>query len=188
VLAELPERYIARAAEWPPTTAVAQTLGRTTPLTNAALLVSGREHLTAVYLVAGQSIASATYYSASTPLAGGNNQWFSLRSSARGLLKITSDDTSTAWSANTAKTLTFSGGAYLVPSTGLYYLGVMVNAGTAPSLVASSGGSGAFLVYAVAPVSNGHDGTNLGLTTPATAPATSAALTGNNSIPYAIVS
>lgn len=82
-------------------------------------------------------------------------------------------------SANAGTTVASGGTAYIgtpyqVTTSGLYYLGIMVAASTVPS-VAGTGDSGNGKII-VAPVVAGQDATNTGLTTPATAPGTSAVL------------
>jgi hypothetical protein len=164
-----------------PTGAIGQSKVRNHTGSNTAALVSGRETLVLVWMNAGDIITSITVCSATTALVAGTNQWFSLRSSARVLLKTTADDTSTAWAANTAKTLTLSGGTYAVLTSGYYYIGIMVAAGTVPTLIGTNGVAG---INNIALSVSGFDGTNTGLTTPATAPATSAVLTAHSPLPY----
>ena len=161
-------------------------MNNATAMANGATLNSGKESAFLLWLNAGQIITSATFTSSTQALVAGTNQWFTLRNSSKQLLKVTADDTSTAWSATTSKTLTFSGGTYTVVTSGYYYVGIMVAAGTPPSLLqTTAGGSGA---YAIAPAIGGRDDVNTGLTTPATAVATLGAFTSANSIPYAYVS
>lgn len=101
--------------------------------TNQAVLTSGRLLLVPVHLTAGTTLTSLSFVSATTAAVTPTNQWFGVFSSARVALRLTVDDTTTAWASNTAKTLALTS-TYVVPSTGLYYFGVMVAAGTVPSL------------------------------------------------------
>lgn len=169
-----------------PTGALAQSVPRNTSMSNASILSSGRESMSAVWLNAGQVITNITFVSSTTALVTGANQWFSLRDANRVLLKVTADNTTTAWGALTARTLALAGGTYTVLTSGVYYLGIMVNAATPPTLVCAQG-TNVNTVYNLAPVLAGSDGTNLGLTTPATAPATSPVLTSSNNFPYCYV-
>jgi hypothetical protein len=86
-----------------------------------------------IWLQAGQVANSITLLSGTTALAGGNHQQFGLYDTNMNRLAVTNDDTSNAWSANTAKTLSLTG-AYTVTTTGSYYVVVLVDATTTPSL------------------------------------------------------
>jgi hypothetical protein len=169
-----------------PTAAAAQSTARNSSLSSNSILSSGRESVVLVWLNAGQVVTSITFMSGTQALVAGTNQWFSLRTSARVLLKTTADDTNTAWTSNTLKTLTLSGGTYTVLTSGFYYVGIMVAAGTPPSLISSNSANGS--AVGIVPILTGNDATNTGLTTPATAPATSAAYTISGNLPYAYVS
>lgn len=153
-------------------------------LADRAILTSGREHLVAIALPSGLLVTSITFYSAATAAVAPTNQWFTLRSSARALLRQTVDDLATPWAGGTGvgKTLALSS-TFTTTYTGLHYLGIMVAAGTVPSLagitITATG------VTSASPTINGYDATNTGLTT--TPPATSAALTVLALTPYAHV-
>jgi len=164
----------------PPTVALAQSLPRNSHIANGSLLLSGREQVALIYLQAGMVVRSITFVSATTAAVTPTNQWFSIRDLNRVLIRVTVDDTTTAWNANQAKTLLLSS-AWTVPYSGFFYVGIMVAAGTVPSFTQATMTTG---VSAIVPISVGFDNTNLGLTTPATAPATSAAYTAAQSVPY----
>lgn len=160
---------------------LAETMARNSPgMGGNSFLTSGTESLVLIWLEAGTLVSQIGLVSSSTALAAGTNQWFSLRSSVRALLGVTADDTSTAWGTNTKKTLVMAT-PYLVPASGLYYVGIMVAAGTPPNLL---GAALSVPLNAAALMLGGRDATNTGLTTPATAPGTSAALTAVNVHPY----
>lgn len=145
------------------------------------VLASGQELLAAIDLPLGVLVTNITFYSG-TALATGSNQWFSLRDSSRNLLGVTADGTSGAWLANAAKALALAS-PFTTTYAGLHYLGIMVVATTLPALICvSSTGT----VTGIAPIILGT--ADSGLTTPATAPATSAALTASGKYPYAGVS
>lgn len=170
-----------------PTNAVAQTFDRASgDVVAQTAAASATQQFAAIHLVKGQVITTITFVNGAT--AGGTllNQWFSLYSSARVLLGVTNDDTSTAWGANAAKTLTLAT-PYIVPATGLYYLGVMVKATTVPTLLGHTNVAAA-ITNGIAPILAGTDATNNALTTPASAPATAAAITAGISHAYAYVS
>jgi hypothetical protein len=163
---------------------------------NVAAAASGTLTLTAVPLAAGQTVSSITFISATTAGVALLNQWFALYDSARKLWAVTSDDTSTAWAANTAKTLNIAtvsatpGGtqaaatSFVVPYNGLWYVGFMVavttTVPTAVSLVQNNAA-----INAVVPILGGTADT--GLTTPSTAPATAAAITATADRKYALL-
>lgn len=168
------------AQAWTPTGAIAETQPRFLPASDTALLTSGRLHLTGIWLPADRVITSATYLSAGTAAITPTHQWFALYTSSLVLLRQTSDDTSAAWAGSTYKTLNFTS-QVTPPYTGLYYLGVMVEAATPPSLRCTTMASG---VASQTPMLNGY--TNAALT--ATAPNPSAALNLQTGLPYGYVS
>jgi len=173
-----PAAQDALAQTLPVTGVIAQTMPRTN-LVNVAVLATGQESTWGVYLVAGQVLTSISFVAGTQAAVAPTNQWFTVRNSSRTLVGITVDDTTTAW--NAGKTLALSA-TYTVPTTGLYYFGCMVAAGTPPSLLgAASGGSPAL---SQAPALAGRDST-AGLTTPATADATLTFDTPLNNMIYA---
>jgi hypothetical protein len=168
-----------------PTSALAQSIPRYNVNNQSTVsLVSGRQNFVLMWLPAG-TISSISFISGTTAATTPTAQWFSIYDINRNKLAVTADDTSTAWAAQTLKSLTIAGG-YTVATEGLYYIGIMVNAATPPTLGGASGYSTA--VNALPPLGSGLDGTNTGLTTPATAPAIAAAFTSSGVIPYAYVS
>lgn len=165
-----------------PTAALVQTFGRTVSTINSAVLASGSLWLVSIYLPAGTLVSTITFTSATTALATGSNQWFALYSSARALLGVTNDDTSTAWAAEATKTLTLAS-PFTVLTSGMYYLGINVVATTVPSLRCSVTSA---RISTQVPILAGTSTT--GLTNPASAPGTAAAITASGSVPYAFVS
>lgn len=178
---------VARPSGLRPAAAIAETIDRASAtLSNASVLATGRMQLAAIHLSAGQVVTSATFYSATTALSAGSNQWFALFDSAFAKLRVTSDDTSTAWAATTAKTLTFSS-TYTVPTTGIYYLGIVVVASTVPTLVGISSVTNSSAVLLASPILGGRSDSSL--TNPASCPSTATTpSTGLGDRPYAIVS
>ena len=165
-----------------PTGALAQTFDRRGATLGNQTINSGRLYLSAIYLHAGTVVTSATYLSGSTQLSVGTNQWFALYNSAYGRLAVTGDDTSTAWSANATKTLSFSS-PYTTTYTGLHYVGLMVAASTPPTL---NGYVTTNAVNGLAPVLSGAMDT--GLTNPASAPSTATLAQATGTTFYAYVS
>jgi hypothetical protein len=151
--------------------------------TNAALLSTGRLTLVRIGLPKGLTVNSIKFYSATTALSVGTNQWFALYSSALAKLAVTADDTSTAWAANAGKSLVISGG-FVTTYSGLYYLGIMVKATTVPTL--GAGGSGVAIFRA-----NGGQFTastaDSSLTNPASAPNPATLVSSLTNMPYAEV-
>ncbi len=167
-----------------PSGSIAETFSRIgAPFANQATLSSGRLQLVLIPLTAGQVISSITFVSSTTALASGTNQWFALFDAGRNQLAVTVDDGATAWASGSPKTLTITGG-YTVPTTGAYYVGVVVVATTVPSLAGVAITTSAASV--LAPVTCGSS--NTGLTTPASCPATANAITIGGATIYAYVS
>jgi hypothetical protein len=136
--------------------------------------------MVAIALPQGLTVTSITFASATTQAGTPTAQWFALYDSALALLRQTADDTSTAWAANSPKTLTLTT-PFTTTYAGLHYLGINVTAGTVPTL---AGLTAIGNISAIAPVVSGSSTT--GLTT--TAPANAAALTGVVTMPWAYVS
>ena len=149
---------------------LAETMPRnSTTFTNQAAQTSGTLFLQAIYLRAGTICSSISFHSATTAAASLTNQIFGLYDGNRNLLASTANDTTTAWAANTLKTLNIAT-PYTITQTGLYYLGCMVAAGTMPSML------GVTIPVSVnllgqAPILHGTSTTGLTTTLPATAAA-----------------
>jgi hypothetical protein len=166
-----------------PTGAIAETFPRMgATLANVALIATGRIHHVAIILRAGQVVSSASFLSATTAASVPLNQWFALYSAdLTTILAITADDTTTAWGSNTVKTLAFTA-PYTVPTTGVYYLSIVVKATTVPTFACVNASATA---NGLTPKTSGHGAGSL--TNPASAPAPST-LAADAPIPYAYVS
>ena len=129
---------------WGPGSPVATSIDRSLADTNLSALTSGT--LLAVgniVLPAGRTISTITFYSATT--AGGTltvQQFGLVRASDRAVLAITNDDTSTAWAANTAKTLTLAT-PYTPSDDVAAYATIVVAASQVPTLRGASVGHAA---------------------------------------------
>lgn len=134
---------------------------------NTAALSSGRLSLAAIYLPAGTTINSISFWSATTALATGTNQLFGLYDQNLNLLRSSTNDTSTAWAANSRKTLSLTS-AFTTTYSGLHYLGIMVAATTVPTLKGNTAKTGGQL-NAGAPSMGGTSNTGLTTALPATA-------------------
>lgn len=121
---------------------------------NQAILTSGREFCSRIFLKAG-SLTTVTFYSATTALATGTAQWATVRDSSGTLLTNgqSADRTNTAWAAFSGKSFTFT--SLTIPSDGEYYIGLMVAATTVPSLTGVSMNTAA--IGSIAPTIFGED-------------------------------
>lgn len=89
----------------------------------------------ALYLEAGDTVTNLTFRSGGTAAGTPTNWWFALydTSTTPALIGQTADQTSTAWAADTTKTVALAT-AYKVATTGIYYAAIMVKATTVPTL------------------------------------------------------
>lgn len=174
----------APARNWlKPNGVLAESYARDTGTGSQNVLTSGRQSFVAVYLNAGEVVTSITFTSgSSTGASGATNIWFSLYSAAAAKLAVTADDAASGWAVGVRKTLALAT-PYTVPTSGIYYVGVMVAATTVNQLLGISQNTNIALLP---PIVAGIDNTNTGLTTPATAPAT-AVFTANGLMPYVTI-
>lgn len=91
--------------------------------------VSGTLWLQAIYLRAGQVISNIILSSGSTAAGTPTNARAGLFDNQRNKLAETANQTTTAWAANTVKTLALTA-TYRVPSSGVYYIGFYMTATT----------------------------------------------------------
>lgn len=142
------------------------------PEINTALLSTGRLSLQAIAIRSGELLTSISFFSATTAAGTPTNQIFGLYDNTLALLRSSNNDTTTAWAANTRKTLSLTS-TFTTTYTGLYYLGIMVTATTVPTIKGYTARTGGQL-NAAAPSLGGTS--NTGLTTalpnPANAPGT----------------
>ncbi len=159
---------------WLPTNAKAETYPRAGGRITEALsaLSTGRLSVYAITLEAGVTISSITFFSNSTAAGTPTNQWFCLLDTSLNVLRTTNDDTTTAWAANTSKTLTLSS-SYTPVNRIAAYVGINVTATTPPNLTGYSEGSN--IVFSTTPAVVANSST--GLTTPASLGSTAATLT-----------
>lgn len=104
--------------------------------TGQVALATGVMTSVPIALRAGDVITNISFRSGATALATGSNWWFALYSSAAvpALLAQTTDQTSTAWAANTTQTKALTA-AQTITADGIYYVGIMVAASTVPTLL-----------------------------------------------------
>lgn len=169
-----------------PNNTIAETMARQLcPEVNTTVAASGTLSLQAIYLTAGQLVSNITISSATTAAGTPTNYFFALYSglqSAPALLAQSANQTTTAWAANTVKTLAMTT-PYRVPTSGVYYIGYMMTATTVATLKGGTARTGGQL-GAAAPVIYGTSST--GLTTALPNPA--AAITSGTASVYAAVS
>ena len=165
---------------------LAETMQRETcpEVNTAAPTASGALFLQAIYLQAGQIVSNITMASATTAAGTPTHYWFALYSggTSPALLASSADQTSTAWAANTVKTLAMTT-PYRVPTSGLYYIGVAMVATTVCTLKGGTARTGGQLASA-APIIAGASST--GITTALPNPAASITANSTASI-YAAV-
>lgn len=120
-----------------------QNYPRVAATTSQAVLVSQRLTLVGMTLPAGLTITGITFYNAVTAISGATNQLFGIfdndagsmaGGAARALLRGTVDGTSAAWASHATKTLNLTS-TYVTPSAGRYYIGILINATTVPTLL-----------------------------------------------------
>lgn len=141
---------------------------------NSSAISTGQLRLEGIYLYAGTVINSISFFSATTAAGTPTNQIFAIYNKVYQLQAQTANNTTTAWAANTIKTLALTA-AWTVPVTDFYYLGIMVTATTVPTLKSASRGSA---LSAFFPHLGGNS--TSGLTT--TLPNPCAALTSGSSV------
>lgn len=167
----------------------AGTLAETMPrmqgtTTNTTAGATGTLFMQAIYLTAGQLVSNITIYSATTAAATTTNLFFALYSGATSpaLLAQSTNQGAYTWAANTIKTLAMTT-PYRVPTSGVYYIGLLQVATTIATIA-----GGAAQLNAVsgttAPILHGTSTT--GLTT--TLPNPGAAITAGTASIYAAVS
>lgn len=136
---------------------------------NTSLLSSGRLSLQAIWLPAGTTISSISFWSATTAAGTPTNQLFGLYDSSLNLLRSSTNDTTTAWAANSRKTLSLTS-TFTTTYSGIHYLGLMVTATTVPTIKGNTARTGGQL-QAGAPSMGGTSTSGLTTSLPATAAA-----------------
>jgi hypothetical protein len=169
---------------WGITNSIAETMDRNTcPEVNTTFGTTGQVFCQAIWLRAGQLVSNISFHSATTAAGTPTHYVFGLYDINRNLLASSADQTSTAWAANTLKTLAM-GTPYRVPTTGLYYLMISVVATTVPTGKGGTAKTGAQLA-GQAPIISGISSTTYST---GTAPASLGALTVGTTSLWACVS
>ena len=110
------DNYLAPLEGMPPTGAISETMPRYIANSNNGVLNTGRLNLTAIWLPGATIITSITFVSGTTAVITPTNQLFGIFDDSAGssggsgyaLLRASNNDTSTAWAADTAKTLSLT--------------------------------------------------------------------------------
>ena len=101
---------------------------------------SGVVHLHGIYLPKGVTITTITFVSGATAAVTPTNQWFALCDSSRTVLRVTANDTTTAWGSSTVKSLNLTS-TFTTTYSGLHYLACCVTATTVPSFRGANAGT-----------------------------------------------
>lgn len=134
-----------------------------------------------VYLHAGDVITNISVRSGATAANTPTNYWVALYSKAAtpALMAQSADQTSTAWAANTTKTLALAA-AQTITESGVYWVGIMVKATAVPTLLGC--------VAAAAIVTGERNlSQSSGSSLAATAPATITSATAKQFVPYVVL-
>lgn len=103
-----------------------------TGLTSGRIIIAG-----GVVLPAGVPVTNVSFMTAATAAGTPTNQWFCLVDQSFNVLAKTVDDTNVAWASHAVKTLALSA-AYTPAADKAVYLGIVVVAGTPPTLTATT--------------------------------------------------
>ncbi|GFH36629.1 hypothetical protein [Streptomyces pacificus] len=134
-----------------------------------------------IHLYAGDVITNISARSGATAADTPTNWWFALYSKAStpALLAQTADQTTTAWAANTTKTVALSSPVTITES-GIYWVGIHVKATAVPTLL------GCVAAPAIA-TGERNLSQSSGSSLTATAPATIATPTAKQFVPYVVL-
>lgn len=175
----IPTNYLA------PSGALYETDNRQNFNTSSSVLTSGTLLLQAIPLPAGLTIGHLVWRSVGAT-SSPTHYWFGLYDQNLVQLAVTADQTSSAWSAVTSKSLAIatvasgSASSFTTTYTGLHYLGIMVAATTTPSIPSKT-----VQVNTAAPLLCG--GSDTGQTTPPAFPHTATAISPNSVMVYGYV-
>lgn len=148
---------------------------------NQLALATGVMTAVRIKLFAGDIVTNISVRSGNTAAGTPTAYWFALYSNAGtpALLAQTADQTTTAWAANTTKTLALAT-AQTISKTDYYWAAVMVTATTPPTLLGTIG---------MAPIVTGEANLSVssGSTLTTTATATLASPTVKQFVPYVVI-
>lgn len=130
-----------------PSGALAATFGRNQATASSTALVSGTVYMALLFITQGVTVTNINMFAGSIAKTGTSTHgWYALCDSTRHVLAVGLDQTDTATTWGTINTLeslpVFAAGStqYVTPSSGLYYLAVMVAeaSGTMPNLLSAT--------------------------------------------------
>lgn len=162
---------------------VGETFPRYLAATNTTALTSQTLYVQAITLTKSQVVTNITYVSGTTAAGTPTNWWFVLLDSSLVVKAVTADQLTTAWAADTIKTVAV-GTPYTIPTSGLYYVGIMMKA-TTPISTVGIGALGKTTVAGISPIIAATSST--GQTTPPALAATMGALTVSAIYPWASI-
>ena len=177
----------AKARLWMPGAAVDANIDRSEAEGNLSALTSGTLFAAGGCVIpAGRTVSTITFLSATTALGTGTVQQFGLvDADSLAVLAITNDDTSTAWAANTAKTLTLAS-PYTPAQDKAVYATIVVAASTVPTLRGASLGNAATAGLLTSPKLAG-DTADTSLTAHPAVGATMGAITAGANLPLVVL-
>lgn len=149
--------------------------------TGQVALATGVMTSVPIHLRSGDVITSISTRSGATAAGTPTNYWVALYDNAAtpAVLAQSADQTSTAWAANTTKTLALSAPVTITRS-GIYWVGIMVTATTPPTLL------GACAAPAIV-TGERNLSQSSGSSLTATAPATITSATAKSFVPYVVL-
>lgn len=126
------EQYVRYGA--PSNVVFADSFPRTEATADLAALTTQVMSSCGLPLESGNVVTSLSFISGATAAGVPTNWWFALYTPDGVLMAQSADQLTTAWAANTVKTLALSR-PFVIPTAGLYYAAIMVKATTVPTLV-----------------------------------------------------
>jgi hypothetical protein len=96
---------------------------------STAPTASGTLWLQGIWLTSGLTVSSISWCSGSTAAITPTNYFLALYDGSRNLRAATANQTTTAWAAQTLKTIAVVT-PYVIPTTGMYYIGMFMTAAT----------------------------------------------------------
>lgn len=135
---------------------------------------SGTLFMQAIFLATGTLVSNIMWHSATTAGASITSYRLGLYDINRNLLATSADQGSAAWAANTMKTLAMTT-PYLIPTSGIYYIGMYMTATTIITSKGNTAKTGGQLA-AQAPILHGTSTTGITNTLPNPAAAITAGL------------
>lgn len=130
---QYPVKYLEWLLNGAPTGLRRQNIRRHDAISDTAALTTAVMTSVALPLEQGDVVTSLTFKSGATAAGTPTHWWFALYDPSGNLLAQTADQTSTAWAADTTKTLALASQVNIT-APGVYYAAVCVVATTPPSL------------------------------------------------------